>query len=64
MKLIEDNIQRIVALCKKHKVGRLFVFGSILTNKFDKKSDVDMVVDFENMALEDYAENYFEFKLS
>ena len=50
MKLIEDNIQRIVALCKKHKVGRLFVFGSILTNKFDEKSDVDMVVDFEKFG--------------
>lgn len=64
MKLIEDNIQRIATLCKKHKVGKLFVFGSVLTDKFNDKSDVDMVVDFEDIALEDYAENYFDLKLS
>ncbi len=46
MKLIENNIQKIVALCKKHKVSRLFVFGSILTNRFNDDSDVDLVVSF------------------
>ena len=64
MKLIENNIQRIIALCKEHKLGKLFVFGSILTNRFNEKSDVDMVVDFDKVDLEDYADNYFDFKLS
>ena len=62
MKLIENNIQKIVALCKKYKVGKLFVFGSILTNRFNDNSDVDLVVDFDKVALEDYADNYFDFK--
>ncbi len=62
MKLIENNIQRIVALCKKHKVHQLFVFGSILTNRFTDKSDVDMVVNFNSVDLMDYADNYFELK--
>ncbi len=64
MKLIENNLQRIIALCKKHKVHRLFVFGSILTNRFTDASDVDMVVDFEPVDLMDYADNYFELKYS
>ena len=64
MKLIENNIQKIIALRKKHKVGKLFVFGSILTNRFNEKSDVDMVVDFDKVNLEDYADNYFDFKYS
>ena len=46
MKLIENNIQKIVALCKKYKVNKLFVFGSILTNRFNDDSDVDMIVSF------------------
>ncbi|MBO5015110.1 MAG: nucleotidyltransferase domain-containing protein [Bacteroidaceae bacterium] len=54
----------MIALCKKHKVGKLFVFGSILTNRFNEKSDVDMVVDFDKVSLEDYADNYFDFKYS
>ena len=45
MKLIEDNSQGIPAICEKHKVSRLFVFGSILTDRFNEDSDVDMVVD-------------------
>ena len=64
MKLIEYNIQKIIPICKKHKVGKLFVFGSILTNRFNDKSDVDMVVDFDKVNLEDYADNYFDFKYS
>ena len=44
MKLIENNSQKIIALCQKHKVGKLFVFGSILTDRFNEESDVDMVV--------------------
>ena len=38
MKLIENNIQKIVALCKKYKVNKLFVFGSILTDRFNDDS--------------------------
>lgn len=64
MKLIETNIQAIVALCKKHKVNKLFVFGSILTNRFNNDSDVDLVVDFKKAEVEDYFDNYFDFKYS
>ena len=64
MNLIENNSQKIIALCKKHKVGKLFVFGSILTDRFNEDSDVDMVVDFDKVTLEDYADNYFDLKFS
>ena len=64
MKLIENNSQKIIALCKKHKVGKLFVFGSILNDRFNDDSDVDMVVDFDKVTLEEYADNYFDLKFS
>ena len=64
MKLIENNIQKIIDLCKKQKVHKLFVFGSILTNHFNDKSDVDLVVDFNKKEVEDYFDNYFDFKYS
>ncbi|WP_305482027.1 nucleotidyltransferase family protein, partial [Paramuribaculum intestinale] len=47
MKLIELNLQRILDLCRKHKVKTLSVFGSILTDRFNDQSDVDLLVDFE-----------------
>ena len=64
MKLIELNLQRIVDLCRKHKVKTLAVFGSILTDRFNDQSDVDLLVDFEpiDMDKEDYVRNYFDFR--
>lgn len=62
MKLIENNIQKIVALCKKYKVNKLFVFGSILTNRFNDNSDVDLVVSFNKAEVSDYFDNYFDLK--
>lgn len=64
MNLIEKNIKQIRFLCSKHKVSRLFVFGSVLSGKFKKNSDIDFVVDFSNVNIRDYADNYFDFKFS
>jgi uncharacterized protein len=64
MNVIEQNTEIIKDLCKKHKVSRLFVFGSVLTHKFKKDSDIDFIVDFRNVDLYDYAENYFNLKFS
>lgn len=44
MNLIEINRDRIIALCKKYKVNKLFVFDSILTYRFNKESDVDFLI--------------------
>ena len=61
MKLIELNLQRILDLCRKHKVKTLSVFGSILTDKFNDQSDVDLLVDFdEEITYHNYADNFFE----
>ncbi len=64
MRIIEKNLDTIRALCKKHKVAHLFAFGSVLTSRFSSTSDVDLLVDFENVELYDYADNYFDFKQS
>lgn len=64
MSIIDKNIDNIKDLCNKHKVAKLFVFGSILTKNFKKTSDIDFLVDFSGVDLYDYADNYFEFKKS
>lgn len=35
-----------------------------MTDKFDANSDIDLIVEFANVNLEDYAENYFDLKFS
>lgn len=51
MKIIEINLDRISALCKKYMVSRLWVFGSILTPRFNEESDIDFSVDFDSEAI-------------
>lgn len=62
MSIIEKNISKIKALCDRYKVAKLFVFGSILTRDFNKSSDIDFLVDFKDVDLYDYADNYFDLK--
>ena len=64
MNLIESNIDNVRTLCQLHKVQRLFVFGSVLSDRFQKDSDIDLIVDFQGVELYDYADNYFDFKES
>ena len=50
---------QIQALCKKHNVKSLYAFGSVLRSDFNDKSDVDFLVEFEELEYGDYADNYF-----
>lgn len=61
MKLIEMNIDKIVALCKKYKVAKLWVFGSILTPRFNDDSDVDFSVIFHYDQIQDLFVTFFDF---
>lgn len=54
----------INALCANHKVRSLYAFGSVLTSNFNTNSDIDLVVDFKDIDVNDYADNYFDFKFS
>ena len=62
MNLIENNLESLINLCKQHKVKELYLFGSILTTKFNQDSDIDMLVQFDNVDILEYADNYFDFK--
>lgn len=62
MKLIQRHISQIAALCEKHKVASLYVFGSVLTDRFNNESDIDFVVIFDKAGVDDYFDNYFDFK--
>ena len=44
---VELHSQKIEKFCQKHHIVYLALFGSILTTKFRKTSDVDVLVKFE-----------------
>jgi predicted nucleotidyltransferase len=62
MNIVEENINELIDLCKRHKVRELYIFGSILTNKFDNNSDIDLIVQFDNIDILKYFDNYMDFK--
>jgi hypothetical protein len=62
MNLIDKNIEAIEYLCEKHKVEELYLFGSILTERFSDSSDVDVLIQFSDIELKDYFDNFMDFK--
>lgn len=58
-------MDKIIALCKKYKVNKLWVFGSILTDRFNDNSDVDFSVKFDKQRISseklDWADLFFDF---
>lgn len=57
----KDDIER---LCKIYNVKSLYAFGSVLSDKFNVKSDVDFIVDFDFPEISQYADNYYGLKFS
>jgi predicted nucleotidyltransferase len=64
MNRLEAFTPEITRLCEIYNVRKLYAFGSVLTDKYNSESDIDLIVDFANIPLEDYADNYFDFKFS
>ena len=64
-KVVEENIDRIRELCQQYHVLNLYLFGSAVSDRFDKSSDIDLLVVFSNsLSLIDYADNFFDLKFS
>ena len=62
MHIDQDKTNRIIDLCKNHKVKELYLFGSALRENFDHSSDFDFLIEFSDVNLEDYFDNYMNFK--
>jgi predicted nucleotidyltransferase len=60
--VLEGHRQELIALCRKYGVRRLDVFGSAAGGDFDQESsDVDLLVEFEDMPHADRADAYLGF---
>lgn len=63
MKEIDLNIEQIKKLCLKNRVKSLFVFGSVLTDRFNVDSDIDLIVDIDEKDPISYSDYYFNLKV-
>ena len=59
-KIISEKLDQIAKLCQSHAVEELYVIGSVLTDRFSAKSDIDFLVKFGKVDLLDFGDNYFD----
>ena len=64
MNLLEKYHSEIQRLCIEYNVRQLYAFGSVLTDKFKESSDIDLIVNFDKINIDDYANNYYNLKFS
>jgi len=62
MNIVEQNIASVSDLCKQHNVKNMYLFGSVLTNRFSPESDIDVLVNFGDVNLYHYFDNFMELK--
>ncbi|MDR3189273.1 MAG: nucleotidyltransferase domain-containing protein, partial [Prevotellaceae bacterium] len=61
---MDDYKSSMAEFCRQNRVKSLYVFGSVLTDRFSEKSDIDMVVDIDAFDPLVYADSYFKLKFA
>jgi len=60
---IQNKLVEIIAICKKHHVVSISLFGSAAKNTMHNNSDFDFLVEFSSQIdVLEYADNYFSLK--
>lgn len=62
MNIDPNTTQKIINLCKIHKVKELSLFGSFATDDFNENSDIDLLVEFEEIDVLEYFDNFMDLK--
>lgn len=59
-RIIEQNKDRLIELCRKYHVAALDVFGSAASEDFNQEcSDVDLLVEFDHSVKANRFDNFF-----
>lgn len=61
---LDNYLEQLAVFCKRHNVSRLDAIGSVLTDRFDAQSDVDLIVKFHRDSATNAFEQFFNFKES
>lgn len=46
--VFQKELPKVIELLKKHKIKTAYAFGSVVTDKFNLKSDVDLIINFQD----------------
>lgn len=59
-RIIANKLDKLKELCQAYDVKRMYIFGSVCTNRFNDTSDIDILISFKDIPIEKYTDNYFE----
>ncbi len=59
-RIVTDRIDELTILCNAYSVKSMYVFGSVCTDRFNEKSDIDFLISFDTLSIDQYTENYFD----
>jgi hypothetical protein len=62
--VVNRVLPKLREICSVYQVKSLELFGSAVKGPFSAHSDIDLLISFEPIPLEDYFENYINFKNS
>jgi len=58
--ILEQKKNELRNICQAFHVKRMYVFGSLILNTFNKDSDIDLLISFaDGLSVEEYVNNYF-----
>lgn len=58
--IVEKRKEELKSICKALRIKRLYAFGSVVSDKFTDKSDLDFLISFsDNLTVDEYTNNYF-----
>lgn len=58
--IIKDKYLQLRQLCQEYNVRVMYAFGSACTDEFTDESDIDPLVSFDDISIDQYTDNYFE----
>ncbi len=59
-RILENRIEDLKNICQSLKIERLYAFGSVVSDNFNKNSDIDFLISFaDTLTIEEYTNNYF-----
>ena len=60
-RVLQEKLPEVIQTLRTHHVKSAFAFGSVCTDKFNSKSDIDLLIDFNTEDLfSGYAENFWQ----
>ncbi|MCF6267924.1 MAG: nucleotidyltransferase domain-containing protein [Desulfuromusa sp.] len=57
---IFESKPEIERLCMKYDVKTMYFFGSVCSDRFNDKSDIDILISFKEIPIDRYTDNFFK----